>query len=281
MQLVQRLKSNDRGRDFIVGDLHGCLEDLHRLMNHVNFDSAQDRLLSVGDMTDRGPDSPGCLRLLDETWFYAVVGNHERMFADYLMSIDPDTEWESSGAMDLFLYNGGDWATEDPTVYWDQRQQFVQKLRALPLILSVETPDDGIFHVAHGDLMLDKDSIMKDSDIQSLEREVQADEVVYQDMTAERLTDHVVWSRRLIKHPAGHLGIRHSEGLSRVYVGHTIQKTPREIASHVFIDGGAYLRALDPKANGYGLNLLEHCAGTIYRLRGSGVESENIEDLLE
>jgi len=66
--------ANTLGRDFIVGDLHGCRSLLEDLLAEVAFDGARDRLFSVGDLVDRGPDSEGCLELLKEPWFYPVLG---------------------------------------------------------------------------------------------------------------------------------------------------------------------------------------------------------------
>lgn len=112
MQLVKHLAANQRGRDFVVGDLHGCLQDLQFLLESVSFDPTRDRLISTGDLIDRGPDSPGCLALLDEPWFEVVAGNHEVMFMDYLKAIDTPTQIESANAIGLFVYNGGEWAVE-------------------------------------------------------------------------------------------------------------------------------------------------------------------------
>lgn len=38
LRLVQRLPANDGGRDFVVGDLHGCRAELERLLRLVDFD---------------------------------------------------------------------------------------------------------------------------------------------------------------------------------------------------------------------------------------------------
>src|SRR3546814_19725952 len=81
--LHRHLPANTAGRDFIVGDLHGCLDLLQVELARIAFDPTRDRLFSVGDLTDRGPDSMGCLRLLREPWFYAVPGNHEDLLLDY------------------------------------------------------------------------------------------------------------------------------------------------------------------------------------------------------
>ena len=43
---------NRKGRDFIVGDLHGCVDALRYLLREIAFDPASDRLFSVGDLVD-------------------------------------------------------------------------------------------------------------------------------------------------------------------------------------------------------------------------------------
>src|SRR3546814_7017992 len=81
--LHQRMPANTVGRDFIVGDMHGCLDLFQAQLDRIGFDPTKDRIFSVGDLADRGPDSMGCLRLLREPWFHAVRGNHEDMLLDY------------------------------------------------------------------------------------------------------------------------------------------------------------------------------------------------------
>lgn len=71
------LPTNVNGRDFCIGDMHGCYAMLNRLLEHVRFDVGRDRLFSVGDLVHRGPSSLECLKLTEKDWFIAVMGNHE------------------------------------------------------------------------------------------------------------------------------------------------------------------------------------------------------------
>jgi Calcineurin-like phosphoesterase len=64
------------GRTLIVGDVHGCASELRALLDKVAF-GASDRLLLVGDLIARGPDSLGVLDLVLETKGRFVRGNHE------------------------------------------------------------------------------------------------------------------------------------------------------------------------------------------------------------
>lgn len=80
-EIVKKLSSNVEGRDFIVGDLHGCYDELLNLLSVVSFNVEKDRLISTGDLIDRGPKPVECLELLNQKWFYSVKGNHESLIA--------------------------------------------------------------------------------------------------------------------------------------------------------------------------------------------------------
>jgi serine/threonine protein phosphatase 1 len=74
---IARLANNSSGKDYVIGDIHGCLDAVNELLHKMKFDYSRDRLLCTGDLTHRGPNSLGCLQLLKEPWFYSVRGNHE------------------------------------------------------------------------------------------------------------------------------------------------------------------------------------------------------------
>jgi len=73
------MPENLAGNDYFVGDIHGELALLMRALQRCRFNFDNDRLFSVGDMIDRGPQSLTTLKLLNEKWFFAVIGNHEEM----------------------------------------------------------------------------------------------------------------------------------------------------------------------------------------------------------
>ena len=83
---------------YVVGDIHMKTEPLYKALEALSFDTS----VSVGDLIDRGPDAPECiLELLNQPWFYSVLGNHEDMFLKHLMFGGTDSQ--------MFLHNGGDW----------------------------------------------------------------------------------------------------------------------------------------------------------------------------
>jgi serine/threonine protein phosphatase 1 len=76
----------------VIGDLHGRLDLLEAMLALAGEqpDAEAVRLVFVGDMIDRGPDSAGVLRRLHGLCtavperVICLCGNHERMFLDFL-----------------------------------------------------------------------------------------------------------------------------------------------------------------------------------------------------
>ena len=64
--VVEHHPFNRAGRDFVIGDLHGCLDALRFLLREIEFDPSRDRLFSVGDLVDRGSQSEEALALPDK-----------------------------------------------------------------------------------------------------------------------------------------------------------------------------------------------------------------------
>jgi hypothetical protein len=60
----------------VVGDVHGCLDELRRLLATCGFQRG-DRLVLAGDLVAKGPDSQGVVQLAREEGARAVVGNHD------------------------------------------------------------------------------------------------------------------------------------------------------------------------------------------------------------
>ena len=59
-------QTNALGRDFAVGDIHGSFSALQTALDTIEFNSEVDRLFSVGDLVDRGPESHHVLEWLDK-----------------------------------------------------------------------------------------------------------------------------------------------------------------------------------------------------------------------
>ncbi|HJZ80841.1 MAG TPA: metallophosphoesterase [Pyrinomonadaceae bacterium] len=67
------------GRTIVVGDIHGCFDELIDLMSLVNLQT-DDRLVAVGDLIAKGPKSAAVLDLfINDSRFSSVLGNHDRL----------------------------------------------------------------------------------------------------------------------------------------------------------------------------------------------------------
>ena len=68
-------------RTIVVGDIHGCFDELAQLLELIGF-GKEDVLISVGDMLDRGSNSwKVCGFFRDTPNAHSVLGNHERRVA--------------------------------------------------------------------------------------------------------------------------------------------------------------------------------------------------------
>lgn len=70
---------NTQGRDFVLADLNGQYDLLGEKMASVNFDIITDRIITTGNISNRGKDGYKCLNLIRQPWFYSVRGDAEHM----------------------------------------------------------------------------------------------------------------------------------------------------------------------------------------------------------
>lgn len=109
-RLIQNLPD---GPIDIIGDVHGEAEALHALLSNLGCDpergSAQRPIAFVGDLVDRGPDSPAVvetvMKLVDAGIAQCVLGNHE-------LNILLGSEKEGNG-----------WLRGDPTDHHQFKQE--------------------------------------------------------------------------------------------------------------------------------------------------------------
>jgi serine/threonine protein phosphatase 1 len=210
----------------------------------VKFDFSRDRLFSTGDLSDRGPESLACLRLVLEPWFYAVAGNHEDMLLSWLSC---RTRFPSEEILKI----GGHWLLSLSNRDWDELElDIAPALHALPAVRTVSHPA-GTFHVVHSELMYGE--VLRDDRLSTLHWPTRI--------------SHLMWGRRLARQATGRPALLnrsaalwfHTEaawepGLSLTYAGHTIMNRPTLYRSHLFFDCGAFLT----RENQGHLCLLEH-----------------------
>lgn len=144
--MVARHPRNERGRDLVVGDIHGMFHSLSEMLRQLDFDAGRDRLFAVGDLIDRGPHSERAGEFLQEPWFHSIRGNHDQLLLDAATH-----GWAATG---LWCLNGGMWHRRLP-----DRRAIVQQLReqfsALPLAAEIET-DTGTVGLLHAEVPSDR-----------------------------------------------------------------------------------------------------------------------------
>lgn len=136
------LPRNAVGTDYVVGDLHGHYTNLMDELDACGFDSTKDRLLCVGDLVDRGPESLECLRLLEQPWFFACLGNHEDMMLQALV------EQDVSAFLHWKKRCGGNWV--DSVDLGPLTDLLVEHVARLPLAIEVPVNNRkvGLVHAA-------------------------------------------------------------------------------------------------------------------------------------
>lgn len=146
-QFMKSYPANMDGRDFIVGDLHGCYDELQLLLKHVKFNEKQDRLFSTGDLMDRGPKSLECVSLLSQPWFFPVLGNHEDLILGKMETMEelqnvPDDEI----AEDLHL-------TDEEKAYLKGFKPYKNYLLDMPLVMEIDHVLYDKIYIVHAEVL--------------------------------------------------------------------------------------------------------------------------------
>jgi serine/threonine protein phosphatase 1 len=96
-------------RILIIGDVHGCLGMLQRLMEKIEWRPDKDRLIFLGDYIDRGEDSRGVIEYVlgiskTAEGVDCLMGNHERILLDFIEGRDVSTFFLNGGTSTLKSY---------------------------------------------------------------------------------------------------------------------------------------------------------------------------------
>ena len=77
-------------KTFVIGDIHGRCAQLQSLVELLPRDESRDKLVFLGDLVDRGPDVPGCVKYVfdlcrqNSERVICLRGNHEQMLLDFI-----------------------------------------------------------------------------------------------------------------------------------------------------------------------------------------------------
>ncbi len=207
--VIARFELNSRGRDFVVGDIHGMFPHLRVLLEDIKFDPATDRVFSVGDLVDRGACSREALDWLELPWFFSCRGNHEQLAVDS----------EDSEILEAWVqYNGGGWWLELNSC---NREQFRRYFGNLPLAMEVETAS-GVVGIVHADV----------PPLTSWDRFLQLLELKTRDAAL-----YAMWSRNRIQGSVSNKPV--TGAVDRIYCGHTPVREVVSLGNVHHIDTGA------------------------------------------
>lgn len=255
----KRFSANTAGRDFIVGDIHGTFSVLEQALDAAGFDPACDRLFSVGDLIDRGPESERALEFLGKPWFHPIRGNHE----DILIGLYAHEGERGFDTMLAFQ------SSRNGLAWWNQtgadfRGAILPLLRDLPIMISIDVAVPGgnaeRVGLVHAGLPL---GASWTDGIDSVDRKHLCPR--YEELFV--LWDRSRFAAWLPEDDAGH----QVAGVDRVFVGHTILGRPTVRGNLVGIDTGSYKGLKEGSAASGFLTLVEATA-SLDRIREAAAQ---------
>lgn len=220
MKPLITLSENTAGRDFVVSDIHGHFARLEAQLAAQAFDPEKDRVIAVGDLLDRGPDSERALEFLRKPWFFSVRGNHEQAMIDWLDLLLAGEPVETvrktasrhaaiGGAWSLPILQSGLSGTLAGAQHWRNA------LASLPWAISFRRASRriGVVHatVPEGDW-----SVFNEP--------------------GPRVLQETLWSRR----PLGDVPHGCVQGIDLVFVGHNLIEEPEQIGNLWMIETGIW-----------------------------------------
>jgi RNA ligase len=118
-------------RHIVLGDVHGCFDEMIELLTQLDYQPGRDVLISVGDIVDRGPKIRETVEyLFGLPEFHMVLGNHEHKLERYLKN----HAVKVASGLETTIQAYGDQFPPD----------LAERLAALPLIL--KTPSGYVVH---------------------------------------------------------------------------------------------------------------------------------------
>lgn len=204
---------------YAIGDVHGRSDLLSSLLNFVQSDAnrrQQDpKVIFLGDIVDRGPDSKRCIDLVADTlkrWPRSklLLGNHDYWFLRILGTDDPDP-----AMVGAWLRNGG-----LPTLYNYDYEPDLAMARAAVKI-------DYLDHVS---LFAEASLLEVDGPFAFVHAGIHPDRPIHEQEQSDCL-----WIRQLF--------LEHNEPFSHVIVhGHSITESGRPVVTgnRISLDTGAY-----------------------------------------
>jgi len=208
VSVYRHFDTNYEGSDYVVGDLHGCIRKFSEKLKDIKFGPRVDRMFSVGDLVDRGPDSMSCLYLLNEPWFHSVKGNHEDMMVAALLDGDENS-------LGMWYLNGGSWS-RDVMETGEELKVWARKLRDLPVSMTIKVGEDTV-GISHAQPPSSND---------------------WEDVSLDSSEDIMLWGRTKIRGQ----DTQEVNNVTHTFHGHTVVDSPVRLGNSTFLDTGACYR---------------------------------------
>lgn len=97
-------------RTFTIGDIHGCEVALEGVLSQIK-PTADDTIVLLGDIIDRGPNTARCVEILldlkQKCEMILVMGNHEEMLFEAYKQGIPNSRWIKYGGEQMVGSYGG------------------------------------------------------------------------------------------------------------------------------------------------------------------------------
>lgn len=225
MAAVLRLEKNLLGRDFAVGDIHGCFSILEQALTEASFDPARDRIIGVGDLINRGPESKRALEFLKKDYFYTVRGNHEHeLWKDALQM----NQKGKDAVRDEYERDGLGWIL---SLNESEQTEFIEAFKTLPYAIEVPLKTGELVGFTHAEIPKE---LSWQEFIQKLKEE---DERVLQTALFGR-------SRIVQAYKNGFDTDPGVEGVTKIFTGHSLaaQRGANKMGNWFCIDTGAGMR---------------------------------------
>jgi len=85
-------------KTFVVGDIHGAYRALRQCLDRSGFDSHDDHLICLGDVSDGWPETKHCIdALLQINNLTYVLGNHDTWTLDWMKTGKISDVWYNQG----------------------------------------------------------------------------------------------------------------------------------------------------------------------------------------
>lgn len=233
----------------IIGDIHGQLAALVKLMEQFPKDFPKKDICFSGDLIDRGPDPIEVMELVRQGGYDMSLGNHE-WFLDKSIILENDNIHINHEIIDIWRdpVNGGGPTLQKYMTYQKKLREHVEWIRSLPLYL--EYPEVKDIQGRH--LVVSHSSITG----------------VWKFRHKNDISEYVLW----------HRDRKDPDDVPNIYnvFGHTPQKFEAAVRAHwACIDGGGF----NTNTPGYGyIYALQYPEKIVY---GQRVESTYHERYLK